>query len=105
MLVQIETALRSKGYIVHSGIGASSFRVDLAVVDSANPEKYQLGIIIDGEDYYRLKTVGDREIVRPSMLKKLGWKLLRVWILEWFLHPQKVLKEIIESIDNQIIHR
>ena len=98
LLSQIVSSLSALGYTVHTGVGASSFKVDLAVVDPKEPGRYCLGIIVDGENYYKLKTVRDREIVRISMLKNLGWKLCRVWTLDWFLRPEAVVRNIIACL-------
>lgn len=57
LIQQIATQLEKLGYEVHTAVGASDFKIDIAVVDPAHPDKYLLGIICDGEGYYRLKTV------------------------------------------------
>ena len=59
-----------------------------------------LGIVCDGEGYYNLKTARDREIVQPSVLKQLGWELMHVWALDWFMHPEMVTKNILERLQN-----
>ena len=76
----------------------SAFHLDLAVVDSVNPQRYVLGIICDGDGYYHLKTVRDREMVQPSVLKTLGWKLMRVWSADWFIHPDMVVQSIVDRL-------
>jgi hypothetical protein len=83
---------------VHTAVGASDFKVDVAVVDPAHPDKYLLGIICDGEGYYRLKTVRDREVVQPSVLRMLGWNLMHVWSIDWLLHQEMILKRINDRI-------
>ena len=102
IISKLASSISEMGYIVHSGVGSSSFKLDLAVVDPNNPDKYCLGIILDGEDYYRLKTVRDREVVRPGMLERLGWKISRVWILDWFLHPEQVLRQIKDTLKTTV---
>ena len=98
MAALIAEKLRDKGYEVKTGIGTSSFCVDVGVVNPQNPAQYVLGIVCDGSDYYKLKTVCDREIVQPAMLKMLGWKLLRVWSVDWLTNPDLVMKNIIAAI-------
>lgn len=100
LIHQIAACLKKKGYEVNTSVGTSDFRIDIAVIDPVDPEKYILGIICDGEGYYRLKTARDREIVQPSVLKNLGWKLMHVWALDWFLHPEMVTKNILERLEN-----
>lgn len=100
MIHQIASRLKKNGYEVNTSVGTSDFRIDIAVIDPLDHEKYILGIICDGEGYYRLKTARDREIVQPSVLKKLGWELMHVWALDWFMHPEMVTKTILERLEN-----
>ena len=90
--------LRKKGYLVDTKVGRSKFKIDLAIVDPDNHDKYILGILCDGESYYDTKTERDREVVQPSVLKGLQWNLIRVWTIDWMLNREKVL----ERIDNYL---
>lgn len=92
--------LREMGYKVHTNIGTSGYRIDIGVVDENNPANYILGIICDGENYKRTKTTRDREIVQNSVLRMLGWNICRVWTLDWWENPSKVLVMIESAIDN-----
>lgn len=90
--------LRAIGYTVHTNIGCSGYRVDIGIVDNDNPSKYKLGILCDGDNYKRTKTIRDREIVQNSVLKLLGWNICRIWTMDWWENPDAV----IESIKNAI---
>lgn len=92
--------LREMGYKVHTHIGASGYKVDIAIVDENNPGKYIIGIICDGENHKRTKTTRDREIVQNSVLRMLGWDVCRVWTLDWWENSSEVLKMIENSIEN-----
>ena len=96
---QLADALRSRGYEVRTGIGSSDFRVDAAVVDPKDKGRYMLGIICDGDGYFKLKTARDREVVRPSVLRMLGWNLVNVWSVDWFLRPEQVVSGIITFLE------
>lgn len=100
MIHQIASQLKKKGYEVNTSVGTSDFRIDIAVIDPLDHQKYILGIVCDGEGYYNLKTARDREIVQPSVLKQLGWELMHVWALDWFMHPEMVTKNILERLQN-----
>ena len=78
MVDQICDALAQKGYVTDSFVGRSNFKVDIAVATSANPEKYILGILCDGRNYYETKTTRDREIVQPGVLRMLNQELKSV---------------------------
>ena len=96
---QIAEALRKKGYTVDTGIGSSDFKLDLAVVNPQQSGRYMLGIICDGSGYYRLKTARDREVVQPSVLRMLGWRLVHIWSLDWLLHPDVVMKKLLDQLN------
>ena len=98
MISQIAEALSHRGYEVRTGVGTSAFHLDLAVVDPTNPQRYVLGIICDGDGYYQMKTVRDREVVQPSVLNMLGWKLMHVWSVDWLLHPELTIKRILDQL-------
>lgn len=95
---QISDALSAAGLIVHTHVGTSAFRVDIAVSRPERPDDYVLGIICDGRVYLRIRTVADREIVMPSVLTHLGWHLLRVWTIDWFEHPDTVIQQILKVL-------
>ncbi|MEE3390266.1 MAG: DUF4011 domain-containing protein [Candidatus Cryptobacteroides sp.] len=97
---QLSNALRLKGYEVDTRVGSSAFRIDIAIVDPEANGRYALGIIIDGESYYRLKTARDREVIRPAVLRTLGWNLVHVWTLDWFLRSDQVIEHIINARRN-----
>lgn len=94
----IAEQLRAKGYQVDTYVGKSSFRVDLAIVDPANPDRYLLGILCDGKSYYATPTARDREIVQPSVLKGLNWNIERVWSVDWLNDSESVINEITAKI-------
>lgn len=70
-----------------------------AVATSTHAESYKLGIILDGSHYYNLNTTSDREIVKPAVFNMLGWNLMRVFTLDWFLYPENVKKKIVEKLN------
>ena len=94
----IAESLRMHGYEVRTNIGTSAFQLDLAVVDPMNKNLYKLGIICDGKGYHNLKTVRDREVVQPTVLKMLGWNLMHVWTVDWYLHPEIIIKNILKTL-------
>lgn len=76
--------LRALGWVVHSQIGASNFRIDLAVVDPEEQGSYLAGIECDGATYHRGATARDRDRLRQAVLEQLGWKILRIWSTDWW---------------------
>ncbi|QIK52895.1 DUF3320 domain-containing protein [Dysgonomonas sp. HDW5B] len=94
----IASKLQNQGYIIHTNIGCSGYKVSIGIVDPTNPLKYLLGIICDGESYKETKTTRDREIVQNSVLQLLGWHIYRVWTMDWWENSERLLEEIIKAI-------
>ncbi|MDE6522746.1 MAG: DUF4011 domain-containing protein [Muribaculaceae bacterium] len=94
----IAEKLREKGLQVATKVGRSDFKIDIAIVDKENPDNYSLGLILDGRDYNALPTVRDREITVPSVLQSLGWRLHRLWTIDWLENPESVIQSITDAI-------
>ncbi|MCQ2299043.1 MAG: DUF4011 domain-containing protein [Bacteroidales bacterium] len=97
---QIAQALKEKGYNASVSVGRSQFKVDVAIASKKNPEIYSLGVLLDGEGYHKTQTTRDREIVQPSVLSNLNWQVMRVWSVDWFNNPDRVIKRIIDRIEH-----
>ncbi|MBQ6568645.1 MAG: DUF3320 domain-containing protein [Clostridia bacterium] len=98
-------ALKQKGYRADRAVGHSRYRVDIGVVDPKNEQRYILGIVLDGAGYGEAKTTRDREIAQTGVLEGLGWKLHRVWTMDWWDNAKKELEKIyavLESIQNDV---
>lgn len=74
----VAAALARKGWQLHTQVGASDFRIDLAVVHPDASGVYLTGIECDGATYHRSATARDRDKLREQMLRGLGWEILRV---------------------------
>ena len=97
--------IRAHGYEVHTGIGCSAYKVDIGIVNAANPSEYLLGILCDGKVYNAAKTASDREIVQRDVLGLLGWNIYRVWSAEWWEAPDKVMGGILTAIEKAIAQK
>ena len=95
----IASALQALGYETQTGVGRSKFKVDVAVVDPSDRERYFLGILIDSHSRAETKIARDREITQPSVLQGLGWKVLRVWSVDWLQNRQRVLENIVQALE------
>lgn len=95
---EIADALNSKDYETTICIGRSKFKIDIAVSKSDNPGTYCLGILLDGKQYRDTHTTRDREIVQPSVLASLHWQIMRIWSIDWFNNPDRVISRIEERL-------
>lgn len=90
----VAKALVSKGWELHTQIGASSFRVDLAVVHPDARGSYLTGIECDGATYHRSATARDRDMLREQVLRGLGWQIERVWSTDWWVDRVGTLEKL-----------
>jgi DNA polymerase III delta prime subunit len=98
VIQDIAHALQFHGYEFHTSIGVSQFPIDLAVVNPANKHEYLLAIQCDGLVYKSLRTVRDRDHIRPSMLEKFQWNIHYVWSVEWFKNREVEVERLIEKL-------
>jgi len=96
----VASELRARGYQVDTLVGRSRFKVDLAVIDPNDSESYLMGVMIDGSRYYNTHTQRDREICQPGVLKGLGWNLMRVWTVDWFMNRERVMSRLLKSLED-----
>ncbi len=96
---KIAKALQARGYVAQTHVGRSQFKVDVAICDKNQPDVYLMGLLLDGFGYRDTQTTRDREIVQPSVLSGLNWKVMRVWSVDWFNNPDRVINRIIENLE------
>jgi very-short-patch-repair endonuclease len=75
--------IRELGYDVSYQVGCSKYRVDLGVIDPAQPGRFILGVECDGAMYHSAYTARDRDRIRQEVLERLGWRIHRVWSPDW----------------------
>lgn len=96
--VAIGEALAKEGYDTDLSVGRSEYRMDIGIVDPENPDRYLMGIMLDGSTYSAAKTTRDREIAQISVLSGLGWQVMRVWSMDWWDNREKELKRILDKL-------
>lgn len=96
----VAEAINQRGYETTTGVGRSQFKVDVAVIDPSNPERYLLGILIDGRERYSTCIARDRELSQPQVLQGLGWKVFRLWAVDWMMHRERVITELKKAIES-----
>jgi very-short-patch-repair endonuclease len=99
---EVARALVSSGYDVKRQIGIAGFFIDLAIVDPKRPGRYVIGIECDGASYHSMRSVRDRDRLRQAVLEDHGWRIHRIWSLDWFQRPEEQLKRTIGTIEAAI---
>ena len=84
--------LTDEGYTVEKQVGCAGYKIDLAIVDKDNANRYILAIECDGATYHSSPLARDRDRLRQEVLEGLGWKFHRIWSTDWY-HVNKTAKQ------------
>ncbi|WP_195892738.1 hypothetical protein [Desnuesiella massiliensis] len=95
----IAEKIKTLGYEVHTNIGCSEYKIDMAIVNPDKKGEYILGIMCDGNRYKAAHTSRDRNILQGNVLKSLGWNIHLLWILDWWENEDKELDKIKSAIE------
>ncbi len=100
---RIADALQTRGWKVALHVGRSrDYRVSIALATAANPHASIFGVEFDGAFHCAAPTVIDREIVRSNVMKSLGWKLMRVSVLD-VLRDEAAVVARIDAAANAVL--
>ena len=94
----VQSALMSRGHDVRPQVGLFDYRMDLAVVDPSDPDRFLIGIECDGAMYQRAETARARDRLRPDVLRGLGWRLVRLWSGDWVRDPVGEIDRLEDAI-------
>lgn len=92
----IAEELAAYGYECRYDVGASDFKVDVAVVDPKNKHRFLLGVLCDGTDKFSVK---DRNILQIQTLKRANWSVMRVNSVNYYNNPKREIKRIKDVLD------
>lgn len=91
---EVYEELRQRGYEVETQVGCSGYRIDLAIIDPDRSGRFLLGVECDGAAYHSAKTARDRDRLRESVLRSLGWRIVRVWSTDWWTARERALEKL-----------
>jgi hypothetical protein len=91
---EIASRLQDRGIRLHTRVGCSDFRIDIAILHPEHPETYLLAVLCDGEDFAATREVSDRHLGRRRVLEQLGWRVHQVWTIDWWEDPAGTLDRI-----------
>src|SRR5690606_28716931 len=94
----VAAALESRGWKIDRRVGCAGYRIDLGVRDDDQPGRYLVGVECDGPTYHAARTARDRDRLRQSVLENLGWKLIRVWSIDWHMNPGRCLDALDKAL-------
>jgi len=90
--------LHAKGWVTHSQVGVSGFRIDLGVINPDAPGLYLSAVECDGASYHSSATARDRDFLREQVLRGLGWEVIRIWSTDWWIDSQSALEHVDEKL-------
>jgi len=90
--------LREHGWKVARNLGSGALRIDLAV-HRCQADGYLLAIECDGPGYAHQRTARDRDMLRASVLKGLGWHVTRLWSVDWSFDRQRAEGALLSLLD------
>lgn len=71
------------GYDIEPQVGSAGYRIDIGVRHPDYPGLYLLGVECDGYQYHSAPAARDRDRLREQVLRRLGWRLHRIWGTAW----------------------
>ena len=90
---EVYDELVKRGYEVHTQVGVSGYRIDLAIYDREK-SRYILGIECDGAAFHSSKSARERDIHRQNYLESRGWTIHRIWSKHWWRNPKAEIDKI-----------
>ncbi len=90
------------GYKTKTQIGCSEYKIDIGVVCPDNEDEYLMGISCMSDANLEKTTARDRNVLQPSVLKGLGWKMYNVNILDWYDNCEKVVEKLKVQIETAL---
>lgn len=94
----LASRLKEHGYDSTTSLGTSNFKIDLAIKDPSDSNRYIACIMSDGYGFSSEYAIADKCCGQPSVLKGLGWKVIRIWSCEWYKNPDVVLGKILNDL-------
>jgi hypothetical protein len=93
---QIAEALEAEGIPYERGVGESTFRVPVGVLDPADPTRFTLAIMADdGQD---AASAFETHVHRRGVLAQRGWKVLHVSAAAWYRRRTEIVEEIVALV-------
>ncbi len=93
----VAEALRERGYDIDTQVGIGGYRIDIAVRKEG---KYVLGIECDGKLYSTASSARERDYHRQKYLESRGWRIKRIWSMDWWRDPEQEIHNICKLVDS-----
>jgi very-short-patch-repair endonuclease len=98
----VRLVLTHAGHRVHMQVGASGYRIDLAVCHPEREGQYVLAVECDGATYHGTPTARDRDRLRDRTLTGFGWRIYRIWSRDWFRRRSAEIARLLSAVNDAI---
>mgnify|MGYP001261762230 CR=1 FL=1 len=96
--VEVLRVLREAGFDALPQVGVGGYFIDIAVRHPERAGEFLLGIECDGAAYHSSRSARDRDRLRQEVLERLGWRIHRIWSLDWFKSPQRERERLVRAV-------
>ena len=95
---EIAEALEAAGLTVRTGVGHSTFEIDLVLARADQPDRPAVAILLDGPQWNKREGVVERDLLPVDVLRTMGWQRVeRVWMPEWVADRQAVVARLVKA--------
>ena len=95
---EIAEALEAAGLTVRTGVGHSTFEIDLVLAVADQPGRPAVAVMLDGPQWNKREGVVDRDLLPVDVLRTMGWQRVeRVWMPEWVADPKAVVARLVKA--------
>jgi hypothetical protein len=97
---EIAAALRDRGLEVETGLGLSSFTVDIAV-RRPGQASWAVAVMVDGPGWASRATVSDRDGAPNLLVDVMSWPaVIRAWLPAWIRDRSALIARIVVAVDH-----
>ena len=95
---EIAEALEAAGLTARTGVGHSTFEIDLVLAVADQPGRPAVAVMLDGPQWNKREGVVDRDLLPVDVLRTMGWQRVeRVWMPEWVADPKAVVARLVKA--------
>ena len=95
---QVIATLQAENILVEETFNPAGIAVGPVIVDANNSKRF-LTLIEDDCTTERFRSsIEDRDYIRPTLLKQMGWKVLNLWLPFWYMARQDEVGDLIATI-------
>ncbi len=90
--ITLSKILQEQGYktVAHEGL--------IGVYHDNEPNNAILGIEYDDANYHSSQSIRDRDRLRQEILERKGWKIHRIWSVDWFKNREAEIERLLQAL-------